>query len=45
LELCLWVVLNSAGEILRREGVYADADEGMKRVREVIKANTSKPGE
>lgn len=40
LELCLWVVLNPAGDILRREGVYANPDEGMKRVREVIRANT-----
>jgi hypothetical protein len=40
LELCLWIVLNPSGEILRREGVYANADEGMKRVREVIKAHT-----
>lgn len=39
LEVCLWVVLNSAGEILRREGVYANPDEGMKRVRAVIKAH------
>ena len=37
LELCLWVVLNPAGEILRRESVYANPDEGLKRVREVIK--------
>lgn len=36
LELCLWVVLAPGGEILRREGVYANSDEGMKRVRAVV---------
>jgi hypothetical protein len=36
LELCLWVVLTSAGEILRREGVYANPDEGMRRVRAAV---------
>lgn len=36
LELCLWVVLSSTGDILRREGVYANPDEGLKRVRSVI---------
>jgi hypothetical protein len=38
LELCLWVVLESTGTVLRRESVYANPDEGMKRVREVIAA-------
>ena len=37
LELCLWVVLDPSGRILRREGVYANPDEGLKRVREVIR--------
>ncbi|MBV6273221.1 hypothetical protein KVP09_09875 [Alcaligenaceae bacterium CGII-47] len=36
LENCLWVVMTSAGEVLRREGVYANPDEGLKRVRAVI---------
>ncbi|MEN3261172.1 hypothetical protein AAH678_20960 [Sodalis endosymbiont of Spalangia cameroni] len=36
LENCLWVVMQPNGEIIRREGVYANADEGMKRVRAVI---------
>lgn len=36
LENCLWVVMAPQGEILRREGVYANADEGLKRVRQVI---------
>ncbi|QIB41670.1 restriction endonuclease (plasmid) [Rhizobium oryzihabitans] len=36
LENCLWVVLTSTGEILIREGVYANADEGLKRVRQAI---------
>lgn len=36
LENCLWVVLSPDGEILRREGVYANPDEGLARVRSVI---------
>lgn len=36
LELCLWVVLSPKGEILRREGVYANPDEGMRRVRTLV---------
>jgi hypothetical protein len=36
LELCLWVVLDGDGNIVRREGVYANPDEGMKRVRAMI---------
>lgn len=36
LENALWVVLNTDGKILRREGVYANPDEGLKRVRAVI---------
>ncbi len=39
LELCLWVVLDGNGKVLRREGVYANPDEGMKRVRSVIAAH------
>lgn len=39
LENCLWVVLGKSGEILIREGVYANPDEGMKRVRRVIEQN------
>lgn len=38
LENSLWVVLSPEGEILRREGVYANADEGLKRVRAVIRS-------
>ena len=36
LENCLWVVLNPKGDILLREGVYANPGEGLKRVRAVI---------
>lgn len=36
LESALLVVLGQSGEILRREGVYANPDEGMKRVRSII---------
>lgn len=36
LENCLWVVMTPQGKILRREGVYANPDEGLKRVRQVI---------
>ncbi len=36
LELALWVVLDCEGRIVRREGVYANPDEGLKRVRSVI---------
>lgn len=36
LEKCLWVVMQPNGDIIRREGVYANPDEGMKRVRAVI---------
>lgn len=39
LENCLWVVLGADGQILRREGVYANSDEGLKRVREVVAIN------
>lgn len=38
LEKCLWVVVTAEGLILRREGVHANPDEGLKRVREVIKS-------
>lgn len=36
LENCLWVVLDPSGGIIRREGVYANPDEGLKRVRTVV---------
>lgn len=36
LENCLWVVLTTSGEVLRCEGVYANPDEGLLRVRSVI---------
>lgn len=36
LENCLWVVLSNTGEVILREGVYANPDEGLKRVRAVI---------
>lgn len=36
LELCLWVVTTSEGVALRRKGVYANPDEGLKRVRAVL---------
>jgi hypothetical protein len=39
LENCLWVVIDPDGKVLRREGVYANPDEGLKRVRAVIKAS------
>jgi hypothetical protein len=37
LESCLWVVLDLSSSIIRREQIYANPDEGMKRVREVIR--------
>ena len=36
LENCRWVVLNEAGDVLRSESVYPNADEGLSRTREVI---------
>lgn len=36
LENCLLVVLSPDNKIIRREGVYANPDEGLKRVREII---------
>jgi len=36
LDNCRWVVLNEAGDVLRSESVYANADEGLIRTREVI---------
>jgi hypothetical protein len=36
LENCLLVVLSPSGTIIRREGVYANPDEGLKRTRELI---------
>ncbi|GFE61704.1 hypothetical protein [Geobacter sp. AOG2] len=40
LENCLLVIMSPNGYILRREGVYANPDEGLKRVRESIKSWT-----
>jgi hypothetical protein len=37
LEECLWVVLSQTGTMQRRESLYANPGEGLKRVREVIK--------
>ena len=42
LENALWVVVSPKGEILRREGVYGNPDEGLKRTRAVIQAWTAK---
>jgi hypothetical protein len=36
LENCLLVVLSPTGQIIYREGVYANPDEGLKRVRAII---------
>jgi hypothetical protein len=36
MENCLLVVLDKSGKIIRQEGVYANADEGLKRVRQDI---------
>jgi hypothetical protein len=36
LENCLLVVMRPDGSVIRSEGVYANADEGLKRVRAVI---------
>jgi hypothetical protein len=36
MENCLLVVLNKDCEIIRQEGVYANPDEGLKRVREDV---------
>ena len=36
LENCLWVVLDASGAVLQKESVYANPDEGMKRVRSVV---------
>lgn len=44
LENCLWVVMTAEGEILRREGVYANSDEGLKRVRQVIARRNKENG-
>lgn len=41
LENSLWVVLSPDKEVLRREGVYANPDEGLKRVRQVIAQTSS----
>ena len=36
LENALWVVLSDDSKVIRSEGVYANPDEGMKRVRSVV---------
>lgn len=36
LENCLLVILSPDNNIVRQEGVYANSDEGLKRVREII---------
>ena len=36
LDNCRWVVLNTEGEILRSESLYASPDEGLARIRKVI---------
>jgi hypothetical protein len=36
LELCLWVVMTASGVVLRREGVYANPEEGLRRVRAIV---------
>ena len=41
LEKCLWVVLTSDGRIIRREGLYANPDVGLDRVRQVIRHSDS----
>lgn len=41
LELCLWVVLTPQEGIRRREGVYANSKEGLKRVRAVVAETTT----
>ena len=41
LENSLWVVLGADGSIIRRESIYANADEGLKRVRAVIGSTTN----
>lgn len=41
LENCLWVVLDRNGKIIRSEGIYANPDEGLKRVRAVIAQTTA----
>ncbi|KSV64882.1 hypothetical protein N185_34410 [Sinorhizobium sp. GW3] len=40
LENCLWVVTTADGTILRQEGVYANPDEGLKSVREMVALST-----
>ena len=45
LENCLWVVLDLEGKVIRREGVIANPDEGMRLVREVIKTVASPSSE
>ena len=43
LENCFWVVFNSAGKVVHTEEVYANASEGLKRVKDVIAKYTSLP--
>ncbi len=39
LENCRWIVLDSDKQVIKSEGVYANSDEGLKRVRSVIAIN------
>lgn len=39
LENSLLVILNQNEEVIKREGVYANPDEGLKRIRSIIKTN------
>ena len=43
LENCFWVVFNSVGKVVHTEEVYANASEGLKRVKDVIAKYTSLP--
>lgn len=36
LECALWVVFSPSGDIVRRESVYANPDEGLRRVRKIV---------
>lgn len=38
LENCRWVVMDGKANVIRSEGLYANADEGLKRTREAIAA-------
>lgn len=39
LENCRWIVMSPNQDVLKSEGVYANPDEGLKRVRAIIKQN------